>query len=285
MRTKLLNPRMDFVFKKIFGSEKHPRILISFLNAVINPIDLITSVEFNNTEIAKDYIEDKFSRLDIKATTNRGEKINIEIQMKDEYNIIKRSLYYWSKLYEEQLTEGQRYNSLSKTICINILNFKYLNNDRFHNCYRLKEVDTNEELTDIQEIHFIELPKFKLLADDTDVDTIDMITAWIEFLKDPDSPVIRNLELSKAEIKEAKDELYRLSRDKSEIELYNLREKAFYDEISALAASEEKGIKKGIEQGREQGKIEIAKNLLDILDNETIALKTGLSIVEIEKLR
>lgn len=285
MRTKLLNPRMDFVFKKIFGSEKHPRILISFLNAVINPIDPITSVEFNNTEIAKDYIEDKFSRLDIKATTNRGEKINIEIQMKDEYNIIKRSLYYWSKLYEEQLTEGQRYNSLSKTICINILNFKYLNNDRFHNCYRLKEVDTNEELTDIQEIHFIELPKFKLLADDTDVDTIDMITAWIEFLKDPDSPVIRNLELSKAEIKEAKDELYRLSRDKSEIELYNLREKAFYDEISALAASEEKGIKKGIEQGREQGKIEIAKNLLDILDNETIALKTGLSIVEIEKLR
>lgn len=281
MRTKLLNPRMDFVFKKIFGSEKHPRILISFLNAVINPIDPITSVEFNNTEIAKDYIEDKFSRLDIKATTNTGEKINIEIQMKDEYNIIKRSLYYWSKLYEEQLTEGKKYNSLSKTICINILNFKYLNNDRFHNYYRLKEVETNQELTDIQEIHFIELPKFEALDEDVNVDTIDMITAWIEFLKDPDSPVVRNLELSKAEIKEAKDELYRLSRDKSEIELYNLREKAFYDEISALAASEEKGIKKGIEQG----KIEIAKNLLDILDNETIALKTGLSIVEIEKLR
>lgn len=285
MRTKLLNPRMDFVFKKIFGSEKHPRILISFLNAVINPIDPITSVEFNNTEIEKDYIEDKFSRLDIKATTNTGEKINIEIQMKDEYNIIKRSLYYWSKLYEEQLTEGQKYNSLSKTICINILNFKYLNNDRFHNCYRLKEVETNEELTDMQEIHFIELPKFKLLDDDTDVDTIDMITAWIEFLKDPDSPVIRNLELKKVEIKEAKDELYRLSRDKSEIELYNLREKAFYDEISALAASEEKGIKKGIEQGEKNKSIEIAKNLLDILDNETISLKTGLSIVEIEKLR
>lgn len=281
MRTKLLNPRMDFVFKKIFGSEKHPRILISFLNAVINPIDPITSVEFNNTEIAKDYIEDKFSRLDIKATTNTGEKINIEIQMKDEYNIIKRSLYYWSKLYEEQLTEGKKYNSLSKTICINILNFKYINNDRFHNYYRLKEVETNQELTDIQEIHFIELPKFEALDEDVNVDTIDMITAWIEFLKDPDSPVVRNLELSKAEIKEAKDELYRLSRDKSEIELYNLREKAFYDEISALAASEEKGIKKGIEQG----KIEIAKNLLDILDNETIALKTGLSIVEIEKLR
>ena len=39
----------------------------------------------------------------------------------------------------------------------------------------------------------------------------------------------------------------------------------------------EKGLKKGREEGREEGKkeekIAIAKNLLDILDNETIALK------------
>lgn len=26
----LLDPKIDFIFKKIFGSEKHPRILISF---------------------------------------------------------------------------------------------------------------------------------------------------------------------------------------------------------------------------------------------------------------
>ena len=31
--------------------------------------------------------------------------------------------------------------------------------------------------------------------------------------------------------------------------------------------------------------IEIAENLLDVLDNETISLKTGLSLEEIEKLR
>ena len=293
MGRRLLNPKVDFIFKKIFGSEKHPNILISFLNAVMKPADKIVSVVINNTEISKDFLEDKFSRLDVKATTNKGEVINIEIQIKNEYNMIKRSLYYWSKLYEEQLSEGDKYDKLSRTVCINILDFKYLDNDRFHNGYRLKEIETNEELTDIEEIHFIEIPKLKDLDDDANIDTIDMLTAWIEFLKDPESNVVRKLEFSKEEIKEAKDELYRLSRDKKELELYNLREKSFFDKISALSNAEEKGREQGLEEGREQGleegklleRINIAKNLLDVLDNETISLKTGLSVMEIEKLR
>lgn len=81
MSLALLSPKVDFVFKKIFGSEKHPNILISFLNAVMKPIDLIKSVEIKNSDIDKEYIEDKYSRLDIKAITNKGECINIEIQV------------------------------------------------------------------------------------------------------------------------------------------------------------------------------------------------------------
>ena len=251
----------------------------------MKPADKIVSVVINNTEITKDFLEDKFSRLDVKATTNKGEVINIEIQVKNEYNMIKRSLYYWSKLYEEELGDGDKYETLSRTVCINILDFKYLDNDRFHNGYRLKEIETNEELTDIQEIHFIEIPKLKDLDDDSNVDTIDMLQAWVEFLKDPESNVVRKLEFSNEEIKEAKDELYRLSRDKNELELYNLREKSFYDKISALSNAEEKGILKGILEGEKNKAIEIAKNLLDVLDNETIALKTGLTIDEVQKLR
>ncbi|WP_331497350.1 Rpn family recombination-promoting nuclease/putative transposase, partial [Romboutsia ilealis] len=159
MRRTLLNPKIDFVFKKIFGSEEHPEILISFLNAVLKPQKPIVSVEIKNSDLEKEYIEDKFSRLDVKALTSNKEIINIEIQLKNEYNMIQRSLYYWSKLYEEQLSEGDRYDKLSRTVCINILDFKYLKNDRFHNGYRLKEIETNEELTDLQEIHFIEIPK------------------------------------------------------------------------------------------------------------------------------
>lgn len=59
--------------------------------------------------------------------------------------------------------------------------------------------------------------------------------------------------------------------------------------LSELNAVERKGIEKVLKKGREEGKkeekIAIAKNLLDILDNETIALKTGLTISDVENLR
>ena len=276
----LLDPKMDFVFKNIFGSEKHPNILISFLNATLKPKDLITEVEIKNTDLNKGYIEDKFSRLDVKATTSNNEIINIEIQLKNEYNMIKRSLYYWSKLYSEQLNEGEDYSLLKRTICINILNFKYLKTRMFHSVYRMKEIHTNEELSDIQEIHFIEIPKLEDGSDEK-----DMLVAWIEFLKNPESEKVRSLEMSVNEIREAKDELIKMSNDDTQRELYEMRAKTLRDKISALNEAERKGIKKGREEGEKNKAIEIAKSLIDLgLDKESIAKSTGLDLCEVEKL-
>ena len=291
----ILSPKVDFVFKKIFGNEKHPNILISFLNAVIKPTDLIKSVQIKNTDIEKEHIEDKYSRLDIKAITNNGEHINIEIQVKNEYNMIKRSLYYWSKMYEGQLTKGQDYDTLSRTICINILDFKYLKNDNFHNCYRLKEKTTNEELTDVMELHFIEIPKLRKLENSEDIS--DMLEAWITFIESPTSELIDKLEMSSDEIKEAKEELLRLSGNDKERERYEKRFESLLEQNSLLANAERKGLEKGLQKGIEKGKKEglkegakqekilISKNLLDVLDDETISNKTGLSLKEIKELR
>ena len=245
MRRTLLNPKIDFVFKKIFGSEEHPEILISFLNAVLKPKKPIVSVEIKNSDLEKEY--------------------------------------YWSKLYEEQLSEGDRYDKLSRTVCINILDFKYLKNDRFHNGYRLKEIETNEELTDLQEIHFIEIPKLKRFESTEEI--VDLLEGWVEFLRDPESEVIRKLEMSNKEIREAKDELYRLSRNSKERELYYLREKSLRDEISALANAKEKGLKEGLKQGLFEGKLESARSFLDILDDDTIATKLNIDVDIIKKLR
>ena len=278
--TGLLDPKMDFVFKNIFGSEKHPNILISFLNATLKPKDLITEVKIKNTDLNKGYIEDKFSRLDVKATTSNNEIINIEIQLKNEYNMIKRSLYYWSKLYSEQLNEGEDYSLLKRTICINILNFKYLKTRMFHSVYRMKEIHTNEELSDIEEIHFIEIPKLEDGSDEK-----DMLVAWIEFLKNPESEKVRSLEMSVDEIREAKDELIKMSNDDTQRELYEMRAKTLRDKVSALNEAERKGIKKGREEGEKNKAIEIAKSLIDLgLDKESIAKSTGLDLCEVEKL-
>ena len=288
MKFGILSPKVDFVFKKIFGNEKHPNILISFLNAVIKSKDPIKSVEIKNTDIEKEHIEDKYSRLDIKAVTNNNEHINIEIQVKNEYNMIKRSLYYWSKMYEGQLTKGQDYDTLSRTICINILDFKYLKNENFHNAYRLKEINTNEELTDTMELHFIEIPKLRKLNDTEDIS--DMLEAWITFIERPTSELISKLEMSSDEIKEAKEELLRLSGNDKEREMYQKRFESLLEQNSLLANAERKGLEKGIKQGLIEGEnrksIEIAINAINNnLDDNTIKIITGLSLDEIKNLR
>lgn len=181
-----------------------------------------------------------------------------------------------SKMYEEQLGEGEDYSKLNRTVCINILNFKYLKTEKFHTGYRLKELETNEELTDVIEMHFIEIPKLPEESDEK-----DMLMAWTEFLRNPESEKVRNLEMSIEEIREAKDELIRLSNDDKQREIYEMRSKILKDKVSALNEAERKGIEKGIQQE----KIEIAKNLLDVLDDETISLKTGLSVEKIQQLR
>ncbi|MBI6030821.1 Rpn family recombination-promoting nuclease/putative transposase [Clostridium perfringens] len=281
----LLNPQIDFVFKKIFGTEKNKPILINFLNAVIKPTTPIKDVEIKNNDIDKDFIEDKFSRLDVKATTSNKEHINIEIQVKNEYNMIQRTLYYWSKMYSEQIQNRDNYSKLERTVCINILNFKYLKNDKYHNAYRLKEITSNEELTDLQEIHFIELPKFNEIGNKEyveNVEKMDALEKWLEFLVEPESNTVRQLELSNEEIKLAKSELYRLSMDSKEREQYNMREKAIYDRISALENAEAKG---KIE-GKIERTLEVAKKLLlaDV-DINIITSSTGLTKEEIIKIK
>lgn len=291
MTLALLPPKMDFVFKKIFGNEKHPNILISFLNAVLNPSDPIKSVTLQDTTIEKEYLTDKWGphpakqvssidgvigRLDVRATTDKGEHINIEIQLDNKYNMIKRSLYYWSKLYEGQLESGNDYQKLARTICINLIDFNLLNHDKFHSVYRLKDCETHEELTDIIELHFIELKKMKHVKHADEVKS--KLEAWLHFINQPDSEVVRELEAVESEIKSAKAELIRLSGNKVERELFEKRRQAMLDEASALAFAEEKGAKKE--------KLEIAKNLIQKgLDNGFIVETTGLSLEEVEATR
>lgn len=271
----LLSPKMDFIFKQIFGSEENKEVLVSFLNAVLKPSkeNMITEVFLKDTDIEKVYLTDNFSRLDIKATTNRHEIINIEIQLENQQNMIKRTLYYWSKLYTKQLGEDQNYAILNKTICINILNSNYLKEiSNFHSSFRLKEISTNIELTNIKEIHFIELPKLKNNKEK------DLLTAWCQFLNNPNSEEVRSLENEIDEIKIAKDKLIEISANEEQRRLYELREKQLLDESSIMYTAKE--------LGKEEKANEIAINMIKRnMPVELISEITKLSIDKIKLLK
>ena len=183
----LMNPKVDFVFKCIFGNEKQPEIHISFLNGVFDLTyeKRIVKVEIENPHLKKEEIEDKYSILDIKATANDETKIDIEIQIANKYDMIPRTLYYLSKLIEGQLKEKDQYKKLMKSVTINILDFKILTeNDRIHNSFVFKEKETNEVLTELAEIHFIELEK---LRSKKDIDKNSLLNEWLMFIENPES--------------------------------------------------------------------------------------------------
>ncbi|MGL4954815.1 MAG: Rpn family recombination-promoting nuclease/putative transposase [Cetobacterium sp.] len=276
MCTVLFKPKVDYIFKNLFGSEKHPKILISFLNACIKPESPIVSVQIKNSELTKEYIEDSFSRLDVLAKTDKGEIINIEMQRADEKNMIKRSLYYWSKAFSGEYGGKSRYSELPRTVCVNVLDFNLLPEENYHNKYVLKNDKNNDVLTDVIEVHFIELPKMKEINPD------DLLSVWTGFINDPNDEKIIELESSVVELHEAKIELARMSRDPKEAEYYRLRQNAMSERMNALLEAEDKGVAKG----EKLAKLEIAKNALQNgLSSEIISGITGLSIEEIELLK
>lgn len=87
------------------------------------------------------------------------------------------------------------------------------------------------------------------------------------------------------EIRQAKDELIRMSNDDTQRELYEMRAKTLKDKISALNEAERKGMQKGMQRGEKKKALEIAKSMIDMgLDKKTISKTTGLDLSEIEKL-
>lgn len=97
--TSTLDPKNDVVFQRIFGSPENEDILISFLNALLEDTEKekIQHIEYMDTKLADiETIEDKIGILDVRVVTENGTHINIEIQLINRYNMVKRTLFYWS---------------------------------------------------------------------------------------------------------------------------------------------------------------------------------------------
>jgi predicted transposase/invertase (TIGR01784 family) len=298
--TNLLSPTCDYVFKRIFGDEKHKAILINFLNSIIQCNQPITSVHIENIELTPEILRGKWPRLDVLATTQDKEIINVEIQVSNEGNIIPRALFYWSRLFSRQLLSGSDYNSLKRTITITILDFNLFDQDQdkhryWHQC-RLTDKEDHNILTELLEIHFLELKKMQALRPNSTV-----LETWLEFLRNPYSNELAEKAKNMPQLAEAQNILTYLNNDPEARELCRLRDKALCDEASALAYAKAKGKQEGKEEGKEEGiaigeakgksegektkAIEVAKKMkIARIDGKIIQQFTELSQEEIDKL-
>ena len=101
-----VKPLNDFIFKKVFGEKGNEDILISFINAVLKRTKKEKIVELeiiDNKQLTKELILDKTGIIDVRAKTSKGENIDIEVQLTDQGNMDKRTLFYWGKMYLENI--------------------------------------------------------------------------------------------------------------------------------------------------------------------------------------
>ncbi len=287
---ELIKPTSDMFIHYLFGKEENNDILKSFVNAVLEDSDfpILKKVTVQNPFNLKAYKNDKLTILDIKAEDESGKIYDIEVQSSGNKMYANRSLYYWARLYADQLKESEIYKELNPVICINLLDFKLIKeSDKAHTCFMAYEKDNfNLLLSDHFEIHFIEFPKFKEKMNKLK----HRLSDWLlYFTKESLEGKEMGQVLKKNPIiLKAHKEYKKFNSSKEIRELHEAREKAIKDRNSLIDSAKEEGIEEGIEQGIELGKKEnsykIAISLLCLLDNVVIAEKTGLTLDEVNNL-
>ncbi|CAK8710991.1 Transposase [Candidatus Electronema halotolerans] len=294
-----INPRVDFAFKKLFGSEENKDLLISLINAVVSEEDQVADVTLRNPYSLADYQAGKMSILDIKAVDRKGRWFNVEMQISEDLYFDKRAIYYWAKLVREQLTEGQMYKTLQKTVCISILDFNFVPGDEeFHSLYKIINTASckDDGLHDIFELHYIELRKFRKDF----ADLVKPLDRWAAFLtkahelRRNEMPETMAADRSILKAMEAVDRMF----NEEERLVYETRMRALMDVESKIASAEEKGMEKGLEKGLAKGRAEgvaegktagMAESLL-LLAEEKFGplpeeLRTRVRLASVEQLR
>ncbi|PRP92266.1 flagellar assembly protein H [Bacillus sp. M21] len=309
---QLVNLRIDFAFKQLFGTNGSEDILIAFLNAMLQESleSPIASLQLEDPHLHREHANDKLSILDISATLGTGTKVNVEIQLNNNHDMMKRSLYYWGKLYTSQLQKGMPYSALRKTITINLLNFiMFLDHKEFHTKGTLWNTQQQKLLSDDIEIHIIEIPKLTEQWHEEKVNPWkDPFARWLLLLSANEdehlTKLLEDIAMNQDPIlQKAINKWERMSQDSSFRQAYEAREKVLMDEAAKFVHAEtegmkrgmkrgmEKGLEKGIEQGIEkgrkegvqQGKIQMIKSMYDLgIPLETIAKASKLSVPEVE---
>lgn len=284
----------DILFKIVFGVQNSEPVLLALLNALLgySKEQKIVEITIENPTLDKEYITDKGVVLDLKAVDGRGRWYNIEVQLEPEggrEHYVKRSVCYLAKLYTDQLERGGTYGNMAKTISISLLDFVlFQDTDDLHSTFHLKEKTKGFLLTDIIELHYIELKKFSIYKPR---ELRTPFERWLHILKFSEiyagpngEPLPDNL-LEEEGISMAIESLKKAYARDEVREMIKAREKARRDYLSSIEYATQKGIEQGIEQERERKGREVARRMLAMgLTEEQVRQATGLSAQEIVTL-
>ena len=286
---ELLKPKIDLVFQSLF-SQKNEEITKNFIEALLN--EKVNKLSINGgKELFREYPEDKLGILDLELDVNEKEKVDVEVQLLKKDNFVPRLIYYFSKMYEQQIHKGEDYGTIKRVVLIAIVDFE------FDLAKELKEAETQWllrctkhpeiVLTKLMEFNIIEIGKAK---NNYKVNKEDEKNQWMLFLDNPNSREVQEIMEKNEKIKEAVIEVKKMSEDEKMRRLADLREKAILDEKEIYKTGLHEGENIGLEKGKTIGEAKAKREdaiamIKEKMSNEVIARVTGLTVDEIEELR
>ena len=280
-KSKKYNLKNDIIFKAFFARKGNEIFLIDFLEALLNiKIKAIKINEEVNLEQLS--VDEKGGRLDLQAKLNDGVIVNIELQMRNNFNIKERTTVYSSKVISREVARGSDYKDVSKVIMINILGYNLLEFDEYIS-ETVIVLDKHRDYEMLKGIkwYFIELPKFRKKNPNLN----DKIDQWICFIDDSNKEAVKMAENKNKVLQKARKELEYLTGDEAVRRLAELRDKWEMDDFFIKKRAKEEGEREGERIGEKKGKKEIAKKLLEKgMEIQEIIEITGLPENEIKNL-
>ena len=280
----------DYVFHRIYGSdtEESRAALIGLLNIILErKTDPIRHLEIKNPIDLGDWILDKDTVMDIKAETDSGELLTIEMQVSNLADYRCRTLFYGGRLVNSSLKSGESYDMMKKSIVVSIMQNKLFPKEiGCHSIFDVREQKTGLLLSDRLAFHFLELGKVDPQKPVEEMTQIEKLAVYLRYAND------ENYKDSVQEICESEEDiimaenLYRhATKEEREAAWAECRMMYQHDQASLREDGRKEGHRQGLAEGAAQKQREIAKNLKDLgMDTNEIIKATGLCAEEVAKL-
>lgn len=253
-----LNLDDDFLFAKVMSDkEVCKKVIEKILGIQIKYIEMPTE-----QKVIDILLDSKAVRLDIYVNDDKGTIYNVEMQKGKRKNLAKRSRYYQGSIDLDWISKGEDYNQLKKSFVIFICTFDPFDKGRhiytFENrCIEDPEIVLGDETTKV----FLNT---KGTLEDADKEMLE----FLYYIEHTNNEVASQ---STSELIKVLNEKVNTIKDDKSVEV---------EWMTLLERDREK-----FQEGVEQTKIEVAKALLDVLEDDIIAVKTGLPLEEIKRLR
>jgi predicted transposase/invertase (TIGR01784 family) len=243
---------------------------VRFLKSVVDlGEDEYEKIAVADPHLIREFVDDKLAIIDVKLHTKSGKIIHIEIQLKVPDEFKNRIVYYTAKLITEQIGDGGKFRNINKVISIIITDEPLIKESpRYHHRFTLTDIDTGVQLSDLIEIHTLELEKLPEHEDGT------KLYDWAKFIDAETEEELDMLATRNPEFRQPVVKLRALSADEKTRDLYERRKKAELDRDMLESSAENRK------------SAEIARNLRSMgMPTEQIVTATGLTQKQVESLK